>query len=113
MNYYSGTGRQLKAERRKAKVLFYGLSLMVFLYLVVSLVFGERGVLTYLKLKRSYNTLESELSILKKNNEALKEEIELLKKPDSFLLEQKAREDLNMAREDEYIFIFKDEDARK
>jgi len=107
VNYFTGTGRQIKAERRKARVLFYGLSLIVLLYLFVSLVFGERGIITYFKLKKSHSILQHQIAELKRNNQLLQKEVNLLKKDSySFIIEKKAREDLNMAKEDEYIFIF-------
>ncbi|RME68261.1 MAG: hypothetical protein D6778_02125, partial [Nitrospirae bacterium] len=47
------------------------------------------------------------------SNKSLKKEIDLLKDSGSFVIEKKAREDLNMAREDEYIFIFKGQEEKK
>ncbi len=113
MNYSSATGRQLRAERRKARVVFYGLSLILLLYLLMSLVFGERGVLTYMKLAGTHKALKGQLARLQEENTMLKKEIELLQSPDSFLLEKKAREELNMTRPDEYLFIFRDEDRAR
>ncbi len=110
MRYHSGTGRQLRAERKKARVVFYGLGIIIFIYLSLSLVFGERGLLTYLHLKRSHDTLQKQLAEIRNTNETLKEEVRMLRSSEgNFIIEKKAREDLNMARDDEYIFIFRDE----
>jgi cell division protein FtsB len=79
--------------------------LLLIAYLGITLVFEENGLLKYLELKNKKIELLSEIKALQEENIKLKEEIELIKK-DPFYIEKKAREELNLSRPDEYIFLF-------
>ncbi len=70
-----------------------------------SLVFDENGLIRYYELKEKKSALIKEIASLNNETSRLQEEVELLKK-DPFYIEKKAREELNMSKPDEYIFLF-------
>jgi cell division protein FtsB len=76
------------------------------------LVFDEMGVLRYMKLKKEEMILEQGLSDMEKSISKLKEEIGVISS-DPFYIEKQAREDLGLAKPDEYIFKYENPEAGK
>lgn len=74
-------------------------------------VFGDNGVLDYLRMKRATTETRREVEELKRENRALKAEIEALK-DDKAYIEKIAREKLNMIRPDEVLYQFDRGDRR-
>jgi len=72
------------------------------------MIFGENGLLRYLKLRAVRADLQAEIRGIKKQNEEMRKQIEMLKK-DPNLLEELARKQ-GLTREDELIFKFEYED---
>lgn len=98
--------QQIEAERKKRNLFFYSIVGLVFIYIFISAVFGERGLLKYYELKNVENRLKSEIEVIKQNNEQLKAEINSLNS-ESFLKEKYARENFRLAKPGEYIYNFK------
>ena len=97
--------KQIDTERKKKRLVVYTLFLLIMLYMTVSLFFDDAGFLKYLRLKRNEQTLVNEIASLEKENSSIQSEISDLKS-DPFYIEKHAREDLNLSRPDEYIFIY-------
>lgn len=97
--------KQIHLERKRNRIVIFTFLLLLIAYLGITLVFEENGLLKYLELKNKKIELLSEIKALQEENIKLKEEIELIKK-DPFYIEKKAREELNLSRPDEYIFLF-------
>ncbi|MEF9426482.1 MAG: septum formation initiator family protein [Candidatus Mariimomonas ferrooxydans] len=76
-------------------------------YLVLTIIVGENGLLRYLKLTSVKSEFQTDIEGLKKQNEETKRQMEALKE-DPNLIEELARKQ-GLTREDELIFKFEDE----
>ncbi len=104
---YNRLRRQVYNEKRKRGLVFYTVALVVISYLLWTLVFDDSGYLRYRTLNEKRQEVLTEIVKLQKDNAGLKGEIRLLAK-DPFYVEKQAREELNLSRPDEYVFIFQD-----
>ncbi|MCX7913824.1 MAG: septum formation initiator family protein [Thermodesulfovibrionales bacterium] len=103
--------QQADSERKKRDIFFLLIVSLAFLYIIVSFVYGERGLIKYYELKKVERDLQAEIEALQKGNEKLRAEIEALSK-DSFLKEKYARENFGLAKPEEYIYQFKEDEKR-
>lgn len=101
--------QQVAVERRRRDVVFFTIIVLCFLYMGTTLLFGDMGYLKYAKLQKTKGRLEAEIGGMEKENSALKARVNALKE-DSFYIEKQAREEYGLARPDEYIFQFRDND---
>jgi len=76
-------------------------------YLLLSLLFGEMGLLKFIKMKQTYAKIQRENHTLKEENEKLGRKIRMLK-TDPDVIEQIARDRLGFAKEGELIYEFYD-----
>lgn len=97
--------QQVKIERKKRNTIFFTLITLAFIYISISLIFGDMGFIKYMKLKKIKDALETEIITLEKENKILQAQIKALKE-DPYYIEKYAREEFGMARPDEYIFQF-------
>jgi cell division protein FtsB len=105
MHQYHLLRKQVTNEKKKQRLVIFTCLVLVTLYLVWTLIFDNSGILRYHELKNKRTEILSEIIELQKKNVNLTEEIQLLK-GDPFFMEKHAREDLNLSKPDEYIFIF-------
>ncbi len=96
---------QVRAEIKKRNLIFYTFFVLCFLYLSISLVFGDMGLMKYLELRKTKTTLEQQITDLTQQNNRLKLQIQSLKE-DPFYKEKLAREEFGLAKPDEYIFQY-------
>lgn len=103
-----GIRHQKVTQNRKIRgLVFLTLGTLIFLYISLSLVFGENGLLRFLKLRSETGALRAEVETIRSQNNDLSEEIERLQKnPD--LIEELARDELGLTKEGEIIFKFDD-----
>ncbi len=99
--------QQVESERKKRSLFFFTFIAIAFLYVIISAVFGDRGLIKYYELKNTEKALRAEIESLQKGNEQLKTQIDALNK-DSFLKEKYARENFGLAKPEEYIYQFKE-----
>ncbi|NOZ25802.1 MAG: septum formation initiator family protein [Nitrospirae bacterium] len=97
--------KQVINERKKQSTVCVTLLLIFTLYLVWTLLFDENGVVRFFELKAKRTEVIAEIADLQKENVKLSEEITLLTE-NPFYIEKHAREEMNLSRPDEYIFIF-------
>ncbi len=97
--------KQVVSEIKKRRLIFFTIMLLSFIYLIITLFFGDRGLLKYIELKKTEARMERQIKELKKDNEHLRSEIKSLRE-DPFYIEKHAREDFGLARPDEYIFQY-------
>ncbi len=97
--------KQVVNERKKQSLVCFTVLLMFIFYLAWVLLFDENGVVRFFELKAKRTAVIVEVAELQKENVKLNKEITLLKK-NPFYIEKHAREDMNLSRPDEYIFIF-------
>jgi len=103
----SNLRQQVAVERRRRNNIFFTIIVLAFFYIGTALLFGNMGFLKYLKLAKTKNRLEAEISTIDKENKALKTHITALK-DDHYYIEKYAREEYGLAKPDEYIFQFKE-----
>ena len=80
-------------------------ALLIIVVMLALALFGERGVLRAYKLSQERHSLETEIQSLRGKNEALREEINLLRN-DLEYLEDVARRELGMVKDDELVYQF-------
>jgi cell division protein FtsB len=101
--------QQVTLERRRRNVIFFAVVTLALFYMVFALLFGNMGFLKYAALTKTKHKLDTEIHTLDKENEALKTHITALK-DDNYYIEKYAREEYGLAKPDEYIFQFKDDE---
>jgi len=94
-------------ENRKRRIVFLTFVFLGFMYLVISFVFGDLGLLKYSKLNSRKTLLENQIKKIERENAALRSEVKALK-GNSFYREKYAREEFGLAKPDEYIFRYDD-----
>ena len=97
--------KQVASEVKKKRLIFLTFVVLLFIYLSVSLVFGDMGLLKYIELNRTRKNLEKQLVEINRQNQQVREQIKLLKE-DPFYREKFAREEFGLAKPDEYIFQY-------
>ncbi len=97
--------KQVRSEVKKKRLIFITLMVLSFIYLSISLVFGEMGLFRYIDLSKTRKNMEKELVEINRQNEQIKTQIRLLKE-DPFYKEKFAREEFGLAKPDEYIFQY-------
>jgi len=100
---YIKTGQGSQASFRKR--LAVGAGIAATLYLLVSFIFGEMGVVKYYRMKSQHNDLVKEISKLKQDNTRLIRDVHALKS-DPVHLELVARDKLGLARPGEIVYYY-------
>jgi len=97
--------KQVSAEMRKRKLIFYTVMLLSFIYLLVSMTFGDMGLLKYRELQKTKTRLQTQIQEIEQENLHIRSQIKSLKE-DPYYAEKHAREDFGLAKPDEYIFQY-------
>ncbi len=74
--------------------------------------FGEKGILHLIRIKKELIRIEQENKRIEEENKKLSEEIRRLKN-DKRYIEEIARKELGMIKEDEIIYLFDFQDEKK
>jgi len=93
-------------QGQRQSTLFGKLAILVVLLILGVALFGEKGVVRLIKLMHEREHLAQEVQRLKEENDRLRHTIEALRS-DQRYLEQLARKELGMVREDEMVFQFR------
>jgi cell division protein FtsB len=93
-------------RRRRRRAIQYALVFVGCIVIIQGLV-GEKGLLTMLKVRQQYRTIEASLSASRAENTRLREEARRLKE-DPAAIEDLARRDLGLIKPGEKLFIVKD-----
>jgi len=99
------TKGEVEQGRIYLKRLFCAIALFMNGYLFLSLLFGEMGLLKFIKMKQTYAQIRRENRALQEENEKLTRRIEMLK-TDPDTIEQIARDRLGLVKEGELIYEF-------
>jgi len=97
--------KQVLSEVKKKRLIFLTFVSLSFLYLSISLVFGDMGLFRYLELNRTKMNLENQITEINRQNEQLRTQLKLLKE-DPFSREKLAREEYGLSKPNEYIFQY-------
>lgn len=105
MSIHNLLRKQVVSEVKKKKLIFLTFVSLSFLYLSISLVFGDMGLFRYLELHRTKMNLENQITEINRENEQLRTQLKLLKE-DPFYREKLAREEYGLSKPNEYIFQY-------
>lgn len=97
--------KQVASERRKKRLIFYTVVLLSFVYLFISLFFGDMGLLRYRELYKTKTHMEAQIKQIQRENVQLRAQIKSIK-VDPYMKEKHAREDYGLAKPDELIFQY-------
>lgn len=98
---HGGAGFGDEGLRKKAAVLF---SVILLVALVVGSLFGDRGILQWVRQRDQVESLEGEIRVLEEENRRLAAEI-LALRTDPRTIERLAREELGLARAGETVVL--------
>ncbi len=103
--YHNLLEKQVRAEASRNRMIFYTIIVLSFIYLSISLVFGDMGLMKYLEMSKTRTSLEKEIREVHTQNEQLRQQLKALKE-DPFYREKVAREEYGLSKPDEYIFQY-------
>ena len=98
-------GKQVRSELKKRRLIFITIILLSFMYLIISVIFGNMGLIRYRELNKTKILLETQIREIDKENKQIRSEIKSLKE-DPYYTEKHARENFGLAKPDEYIFQY-------
>jgi cell division protein FtsB len=96
---------KLDAAKRIQQIFGPLIAVTLVIYFIYHLIQGERGILSWMRLKQRIAIAEKRLDEVREEQNALEQRVHLLR-PDSLdldMLEERARSVLNFARKDEII----------
>ncbi len=96
--------RQVRQNRKIRSLVILTLAVLFFIYLTLSLIFGEKGLMRYMKLSSDRDQIMAENERVEKHNSDIREQVEEMKKNPS-AIEEIAREQ-GLTREGERIYKF-------
>ncbi len=99
--------QHLEQKKKMRRLIIYTIGILSFIYLTISLIMGDSGLIRYMKLQAMRKDMIAEIKAIEKRNEDVKDELERLKN-DLALMEELAREH-GLAKEGELIFKFENE----
>ncbi len=100
---YLKVDRSSRSPFRKRLAIASGVLLGV--YLLVSFIFGDMGVVKYYRMKLHYHAVNEEIAALRQANVHLSQEVHSLK-TDAAYLERIARDKLGLARPGEIVYFY-------
>ena len=96
--------KQVDQNRKRRKVVFLTFCILLSIYLTFSLIFGENGLIRYIKLKSIRDTMMAETIVVKDRNQDMKDQIEAVENEPE-VVEELARE-YGLTKKGELIFKF-------
>ena len=97
--------KQVASEIKIRRLIFYTVILLSFIYLLISSIFTDMGLLKYMELYTKKTRLEAQVQEMEQENLQIRSQIKLLKE-EPFFKEKYAREEFGLAKPDEYIFQY-------
>lgn len=96
---------QVRAEIKKRRHVVYTAILLTLIYIAFNILFSDTGLLRLGGLKQKRDALSAEVSAMKKDNARLQSAIKSYRE-NEYLIEKHAREDFNLSKPDEYVFVY-------
>lgn len=97
--------KQVASEVRKRQLIFFTIFLLSFLYLLISIIFGDMGFLRYRELYKTKSRLEAQIKEMEIDNEQLRSQMKSIRN-DPYTKEKHAREDYGLAKPGEIIIQY-------
>lgn len=107
-NYLRSTGRS--RETRRTRLFIIGGALLG-LYFLITLIFGEMGLVKYYRMKAQFNALLLETETLKQENVQLLKDVRALR-TDPAVIERIARDKLGLARPGEIVYYYQETNTK-
>lgn len=98
--------QQVKQRRKRRSLVLITLGILFFIYISLSLVLGDNGLLRYIKLKSTAENIAADNRRIEEKNSEVETQLQGLKK-DPDLIEELAREQ-GLTREGELIFKYEE-----
>jgi len=95
---------QVDLNRKRRRLIFLTFGILLSIYLTFSLIFGDNGLIRYMKLKSTRNSMMVDTIVVKDRNQDLKKQIEDLENQPE-VVEGLARE-YGLTKKGEIIFKF-------
>jgi len=102
--------RETSFRIEKKQGFWLGLALLLNIAFLLSLFFGEMGLVNASRLKKVHTELQGEVESLRSSNARLRQEIEALQQ-DPSVIEHLAREALGLVKEGELVYQFFDSES--
>lgn len=96
---------KIRARRKRRDFVFWTFILLCFLYMLSDLVFSDMGYLKYRELLGRRTALKARITETNKDNQQIQASLDEFSK-DDFYKEKLARENFDLAKPGEYVFIF-------
>ena len=97
--------KQVASEIKIRRLIFYTVIVLSFIYLFISSIFTDMGLLKYMELYTKKTRLEAQVQEMQQENLQIRSQIKLLKE-EPYFKEKYAREEFGLAKPDEYIFQY-------
>ena len=99
--------KQVDQNKKVQNLAILTICILLFIYITLSLIFGEKGLFRYIKLHSDREQITAENSRIEKQNREITQQVEMIEnEPDTF--EEIAREQ-GFTKEGELIFKFNEE----
>lgn len=102
---------QRNAKTAATKKLLIASVVLFGIYLIVSFILGEMGLVKYFRMKAQYVALNGEIEKLRQDNIRLMKDVRSLKSDPAYL-ERIARDKLGLARQGEIVYYYGESGAR-
>lgn len=100
--------KQVEQKKKRYHLVFLTFGVLVTIYLTVTLIIGDNGLMRYLELKETRDRLLTENQVLEQHNDNIKNEIESVESEPA-MIEEMARE-YGFTKDGELIYKFEDND---
>lgn len=97
--------KQVASEIKIRRLIFYTIIVLSFIYLLISSIFTDMGLLKYRELYAKKTRLQVQVQEMEQENLQIRSQIKLLKE-EPYFKEKYAREEFGLAKPDEYIFQY-------
>jgi len=105
MARWNRSKQTVERHQKLRRHFFWGVGVLVGLYLLVPLIVGDMGLVKYFKMRNTYHQLQQEIQQLSEENQKIEKEIRALRS-DPIKIEQFARDRLGMVRPGEVVYQF-------
>lgn len=102
--------QHLEQKRKVKRLMLWTIGVLSFIYLTLYLIIGDGGLIKYIKLRSTRDSLLAEINAIKKRNDEIRRELEKIQE-DEAKIEELAREH-GLSKEGELILKFNDEEER-
>lgn len=97
--------KKIAGAKRKPGTIYIFISVLIIIYVAVSFITGNMGLLTIIEMRHTKKTLVDEIARLEEDNKKLTEEIDRIKEDPKYT-EAMARDRLGLVKKGETVYRF-------